>query len=70
MRPTRIECAGFLHGNPVYQELYPQNSGMIVSGGMKLVFFRRFESHVDGVGFYSEATAKEVLLQAVDFLPS
>lgn len=43
---------------------------LFVSVGLKLVFFRRFESHVDGVGFYSEASAKEVLLQAVDFLPS
>jgi hypothetical protein len=35
---------------------------------MNRVSFRRFEGHVDG-GVFPAASAKDGLLQAVDFLP-
>jgi hypothetical protein len=44
-----------------------ENTG---SGGMKLIFFGRFETHGFFGGFYSAASLKEVLLRRVDFLPS
>lgn len=40
------------------------------SGGMKLIFFGRFETHGFFGGFSSAASLKKVLLQRVDFLPS
>jgi hypothetical protein len=41
-----------------------------VSGGMKLIFFRRFESHMFFGWFSSSSSARKVLLRPVDFLPS
>jgi hypothetical protein len=46
------------------------NSGLRVSGGMKLIFFGRFETHGFFGGFSSAASLKKVLLHRVDFLPS
>jgi hypothetical protein len=40
------------------------------SGGMKLIFFGRFETHGFFAGFSSDASLKKVLLRRVDFLPS
>ena len=40
------------------------------SGGMKLIFFGRFETHGCFGGFSSAASLKKVLLRRVDFLPS
>jgi hypothetical protein len=39
------------------------------SGGMKLIFFGRFETHGFFGGFSSAASLKKVLLRRVDFLP-
>jgi hypothetical protein len=39
------------------------------SGGMKLIFFGRFETHGLFGGFSSAASLKKVLLRRVDFLP-
>jgi hypothetical protein len=41
-----------------------------VSGGMKVIFFGRFEIHDFFGGFSSAASLKKVLLHRVDFLPS
>ena len=47
-----------------------EQTGRIVSGGMKLIFFGRFETHGFFGGFSSAASLKKVLLHRVDFLPS
>jgi hypothetical protein len=41
-----------------------------VSGGMKVIFFGRFEIHDFLGGFSSAASLKKVLLHRVDFRPS
>jgi hypothetical protein len=47
-----------------------QISDVGVSGGMKVIFFGRFEIHDFFGGFSSAASLKKVLLHRVDFLPS
>jgi hypothetical protein len=45
-------------------------TSLFVSGGMKVIFFGRFEIHDFFGGFSSAASLKKVLLHRVDFLPS
>jgi hypothetical protein len=47
-----------------------KSSSAAVSGGMKVIFFGRFEIHDFLGGFSSAVSLKKVLLHRVDFLPS
>jgi hypothetical protein len=50
--------------------VFKLNLTFFVSGGMKVIFFGRFEIHDFFGGFSSAASLKKVLLHRVDFLPS
>jgi len=71
--PRVLSDAGYrtiLVGRNMHQRENPERKYPAVSGGMKLIFFGRFETHGFCGGFSSAASRKKVFLRRVDFLPS